>query len=142
MAEDATFQKVTRSNQRLYGPRKLLLCGFEAEAQPKFMKLLELLEIPDLPTVWATEDQAGLRLADLLELPDRTGWGISSKLTRTIVMSGVTQNELHLLMSGCKQAGMKQALWATLTPVTEGWALERLITELIAEREAMEKRKR
>ena len=142
MTDGATFQKVSRSNQRLYGPRKLLLCGFEADAQPIFMKLLALLKITDLPTVWATEDQVELRLAELLELPDKSGWGISSKLTRAIVMSGVTQNELHLLMSGSKQAGMKQTLWATLTPVTETWALGRLIKELITERETMEKGKR
>jgi len=33
MTEKSTFEKVTRSERLLYGPRKLLLCGFAAEGQ-------------------------------------------------------------------------------------------------------------
>jgi len=30
---DGEFQKVSRTDKPLYGPRKLLLCGFAADAQ-------------------------------------------------------------------------------------------------------------
>jgi hypothetical protein len=36
---DGTFEKVQHSDNRMYGPPKLLICGFPAPAQPKFMKL-------------------------------------------------------------------------------------------------------
>ena len=56
-------------------------------------------------------------------------------------MCGLTQNELHLLMSGSRQAGMKPPLWATLTPTSENWAMQDLLKELAAEHEAMQQKK-
>jgi hypothetical protein len=38
---DAKFEKVSRSDKTLYGPRKLLLCGFADAAQPKFLTVLQ-----------------------------------------------------------------------------------------------------
>ena len=139
MTDDASFEKISQNDHKIYGPRKLLLCGFAPEAQPKLIKLLEILKISDLPLVWATDDQAGSRLDELLELADGAGWGKPSSLPRAVIMSGITTNELHTIMNGCRQAGMKQALWATLTPTSESWALEQLLTELAAERKAMKK---
>jgi hypothetical protein len=139
MSDDATFEKISQNDQKIHGPRKLLLCGFASEAQPKFIKLLGILNISDLPLVWVTENQAGSRLDELLELADGAGWGKTSSLPRAVIMSGITTNELHTIMSGCRQAGMKQALWATLTPTSESWPLEQLLAELAAEREAMKK---
>ena len=56
-------------------------------------------------------------------------------------MSGLTQNELHLLMSGSRKSGMKPPLWATLTPTSETWTVINLLQELTAEHQAMQKRK-
>jgi len=53
-------------------------------------------------------------------------------------MCGLTQNELHLLMSGSRQAGMKPPLWATLTPSSETWTVQDLLKELVAEHQAMQ----
>jgi len=138
---DGEFQKVSRSEKPLYGPRKLLLCGFAAEAQSKFMALLNMIDLAELPLVWVTEDQAGLDVGELVKLDNGTGAGVSSQLPKAIIMSGITQNELHLLMSGCRQAGMQQALWATLTPISENWPLKNLLRELAAEHGAMQARK-
>jgi hypothetical protein len=45
-------------------------------------------------------------------------------------------------MGGCRQAQMKPALWATLTPTSETWALQDLLKELSAERRAMQDQKK
>jgi hypothetical protein len=134
---DAGFQKVTQSDNLLYGPRKLLLCGFPAGAQPKFIRLLKMIGLSEMPMVWVTEDQADNRLADLVQLEDGSGAGASSELPRAIIMSGISQMELHLLMSGCRKSGMRQPLWATLTPTSETWSIQNLLKELAAEHEAM-----
>jgi len=138
---DAEFQKVTQSDNLLYGPRKLLLCGFPAGAQSKFVRLLKMIGLSEMPMVWITEDQADIRLADLVQLEDGTGAGASSDLPRAIIMSGISQMELHLLMSGCRKSGMRQPLWATLTPTSETWSIQNLLKELAAEHEAMKKRR-
>ena len=139
---DATFEKVSPSEKPLYGTRKLLLCGFSESVQPNFAKLLELIELSDIPKVWVADDQAGIRVGELIALADGSGFGQPSSLPRAIIMAGITQNEMHQLMSGCRQAEMKPPLWATLTPVSETWILEDLLKELAAERAAMEKQKR
>ena len=138
---DAEFQKVTQSDETIYGPRKLLLCGFAVEVQPKFDKLLEMIGIRNLPLVWVTDDQIDIHVAELVKLENGSGRGKTSKLPRAIIMSGITQKELHTLMAGCRQSGMKQPLWATLTPTSETWPIKDLLKELAAEHRAMQQRK-
>jgi len=138
---DAGFEKVSPSDERMFGPRKLLICGFSFEVQANFVKLLEIVGLSDMPKIWVTEAQADSLISDVLALEDNTGWGESSGLPRAIIMCGLTQKELHLLMSGSRQAGMQPPLWATLTPTSETWAVQDLLKELAAEHEAMQQKK-
>jgi hypothetical protein len=138
---DDGFQKVDQSDSLLYGPRKLLLCGFPAHAQSKFMTLLKMIGLSEMPVVWVTDDQADTHVAELVQLEDGAGTGSSSDLPRAIVMSGISQMELHLLMSGCRKSGMQQPLWATLTPTSETWPIRDLLKELAAEHAAMKNRR-
>ena len=77
----------------------------------------------------------------MLALANDTGFGVTSELPRAIIMCGLTQNELHRLMSGSREAGMKPPLWATLTPTSETWTVQDLLKELLAEHAAMQQRK-
>jgi len=138
---DDGFQKVDQSDNVLYGPRKLLLCGFTADVQPKVITLLDMIGLKAIPLVWVTEDQADIQVGDLAQLENGTGSGASSGLPRAIIMSGISQNELHTLMAGCRKSGMQQPLWATLTPTSETWPIQNLLKELAAEHEAMKKRR-
>ena len=139
---DAKFERISHTGKPLYGPRKLLLCGFSQNVQPKFLKLLELIDLSDVPKVWVTEDQADKEICELMELEDGTGWDVSSELPRAIIMAGITQKELHRLMSVCRQSTMKPALWAALTPTSETWTIQNLLIELAAEHREMHKRKK
>ena len=136
---DATFEKVTTSEKPLYGPRKLLLCGFSSAAQSKFETVLDMVGLRETPKIWVPDDQGDMALSALLLLPDKSGASVSSNLPRAIVVAGISQNELIRLMTVCKKAGMMNALWATLTPVSENWTIRQLLAELAAERKAMTK---
>ncbi len=138
---EAGFEKVSASDEPMYGPRKLLICGFSSEIQPHVAKLLEIIKLSDIPRIWVTEEHAGTPIAEVLALEDNTGWEASSALPRAIIMCGLTQNELHLLMSGSRQAGMQPPLWATLTPTSETWTVQDLLKELTAEHQAMQQKK-
>ena len=135
------FEKVSASDEPMYGPRRLLICGFSAEIQPHLVKLLEILKLSDIPRIWGTGEHAGSPISEVLALEDNTGSGVSSELPRAIIMCGLTQNELHLLMSGSREAGMRPPLWATLTPTSETWTVQDLLKELLAEHQAMQQRK-
>lgn len=131
------FQKVGRSQRCLYGPRKVLLCGFGPGAQPKFKTLLQMLGMADLPLVWAGDADGDVRVGALVHRDADSGEGCDSNLPRAVIMAGIAEQELHRLMAGCRRAGMRQALWATLTPTSEQWPLLQLLKELSAEREAL-----
>lgn len=135
------FEKIGNSGKCLYGKRKLLLCGFTANAQSKFKTLLGMIGIERLPLVWAASQDLEAPVGELFEKPDGSGENRDSSLVRTIIVSGLEEQELHLLMSGCKQAGMKQSLWAVLTPTSEQWPLAALLDELTEERAAISKNK-
>lgn len=137
----AKFEKITRSDSILYGLRKLLLCGFSISRQSELIQLVQKAGVTDLPLVWVLSDQADTRLADLLHEPDNSGLGVDSTLPRAIIVSGITENELHRLMDTYRQSGMGKALWASLTPTSETWSMKALLMELNAERESMPQKK-
>ena len=136
---DATFEKITFSDKPLYGPQKLIVCGFSADVQPKFEAVLAMAGLQQVPLVWALDSQADTRLSELAALPNSAGRGESSTLPRAIIVAGISERQLQTLMAVCRQTGMKQALWATLTPNSETWLLKDLLKELAAERNALKK---
>mgnify|MGYP001813183916 CR=1 FL=1 len=136
---DATFDKITLSDKPLYGPEKLIICGFSADVQPKFEMVLKMAGLEQIPLIWAIESQSNTRLSDLVALPSGSGKGIASTLPRAIIVAGISERQLQTLMAVCRETGMKQALWATLTPTSEAWLLKDLLAELRAERKALQK---
>jgi len=137
--EKTGFEKVTVSEKKLYGPRRLLLCGFDVEAQRKFATVIEAAGLADVPRVWVSDAQAGERLSDLFEQPDGSGAGAPSTLARAIIVGGITEAQLIGFMKICKQTGMRPPLWAVLTPVSEKWPIAELIKELEREREKLKR---
>ena len=94
-----------------------------------------------VPSVWVSRDRSDLLLSELFKLSDGTGEGASSNLARAIIVGGITEKELIRLMTVCRKTGMKPPLWATLTPVSEKWTLQALLSELSAERRALRKKR-
>jgi hypothetical protein len=139
MNDTSAFSRVTRTSQALYGPRKLLICGFTPEGQTLLDDVVATSTIRDLPLAYAATSDLEISLADILSRPAHTGRGEASRMPAAIIMAGITENELHLLMSSYRNAGLPNPLWATLTPTSEAWTLRQLLTELSAEREALEK---
>ncbi|MFO8083904.1 MAG: DUF3783 domain-containing protein [Desulfobacterales bacterium] len=140
MEKKTTFTKVARSENRLYGPRKLLVCGFPRAEQSEFLNIVKLSEIEELPTVWAESAQADETLKTLFAMEDMTGFANESKFLRAVIMGGITQKELHQLMGKYRSNGMAPSLWAVLTPTSENWTLRMLLEELDAERCKMRKK--
>jgi Domain of unknown function (DUF3783) len=135
---DGGFEKLGCSDRCLYGPRKLLLCGFATEVQPKLKALLAALDLADVPLIWAQSADGEQLVASVLEKPDGSGEGQPSPFPRAIIVAGLEEAELLRLMDGCRRSRMQPPLWATLTPTSEKWPLARLLNELNAERQAFE----
>jgi hypothetical protein len=139
MSEE-TFSRVDRTGKKLYGPRKLLVCGYSAEDQAAVLAIVKALGIDGLPIVFATAHHLDMPVGAVLGLPENTGKNENSELRRAVIMSGLTEKELHLVMGSYRSLELPAQLWATVTPVSENWPLKDLLEELAAEREAMMRR--
>jgi hypothetical protein len=138
---EAKFEKITHSATRLYGPPKLLVCGFPESAQSKFASLIATAGLAEVPRLWATRHHLTEVLSELMNLPDGTGLGASSDLPRAVIVSGIQEKQLHALMALCRKTGMQPDLWAVLTPISEKWTLQALLSELQAEKRAFQRKR-
>lgn len=139
MNDKATFSRISRTSQPLYGPRKLLICGFTPEGQTALDKVLTAA-VSDLPLLFAGSADLDETLEDLFCRPDLARRAEGSRMPAAIIMAGITENELHQLITSYRTAGLPAPMWATLTPTSEKWTLRQLLKELSAERQALEKR--
>ena len=137
MSDDATFEPIQQdSEQRMFGPRAVLLCGFDAQEQERLAEIVS--RFPSLPLSVVRAEDEQKNVGALLERPDRTGFGEKTTLPRLVLMSGLTQQELHRFMGAYRETGLTRPMWAALTPTSATWTLAALLEELDAERKAME----
>lgn len=133
---DGDFEAVGTSDERMFGPRKIIVCGFSVDDQKAFREMAAAVGMADMPMVFAGVDKAAAALGDIVEMPEGTGYGQVSELERAVILSGLTEKELHAIMAGYRGLGLPGSLWATLTENSVGWPLSELLKELAAEREA------
>ena len=129
-----SFKVVGESKKRMYGPRGLLICGFSAEERVAVMDLLAKKTFGQMPVIFSTDLDKQSLVKDLLAKSPCSGADQPCFLERAIIMSGVTEQELHYIMAEYKKAGLPKPLWATLTPTSENWTIEALVAELASER--------
>jgi hypothetical protein len=135
-----TFEKLGKSGRILYGPRGMLVGGFNPEDQKVILGFLERIQLKNLPVIFVSEVDKETLIKDLISRPDRSGWAIHSNLDRIIILSGISESEFHQTLSTYRTLRLPRPLWATLTPTSESWHLSALIEELRKERSAMEKK--
>jgi len=136
---NGTFEKVGTSDERMYGPKGIIVCGYPPQEHEPLANALEKLGFGDRPIIFVTNNTAPQTLKEVLSFENRSGIGQSSDMARAIIMSGFTQQEVHRLMNAYRQAGLPRQLWATLTPASESWSVSHLLEELAAEDEALKK---
>lgn len=134
---DGEFQKIQDSDERMYGPKGILVCGYAPPEHRFFAMFMEKAGFTDRPVIFPTNQDAGRTLRELLGLTTGSGMGEPADFPRAVIMSGFTQNEVHRIMSAYRQAGLPAQLWATLTPVSENWLLADLLNELVKENEIL-----
>ena len=135
---DGTFERVTDSDKALYGPPKVVFCGFPAKAHPALNALMEMADLGAVPVIYAGTAHGTETLGGLFELPGGSGEGIDSDLPRAVIVGGISEKALQQLMGAARASRMQPPLWAVLTPVSESWTLVDLLRELAAEREALQ----
>lgn len=135
-----SFQKVGDSEQRLYGPRKILLCGYSQEDRLRFQAMLRDSGLSDIELLVAGDTALKQTVRALFEQPVSRASQKGPALPRAAIMGGITEKELHTILNAYRQTGLPGQFWATLTPTSENWRLGELLSELQKENEALRKR--
>ncbi len=134
----AEFKPVGQSASRLFGPRKLLVCGYTPEKQNMLRAVLDVVpQANDLPLIFATQDDMDSTLETLFADSHAAGHGEPAPGPAVIIMAGITEQELHRIMAEHKKTSLAPPIWATLTPTSATWKLSDLLRELGREKEAM-----
>jgi hypothetical protein len=136
---EGKFEKIQESDERMYGAKGILVCGYPPAEHRFFALFMEKAGFSDRPIIFPTTADAGKTLKELLGLNTGSGLGELTDLPRAVIMSGFTQNEVHRIMVAYRQAGLPAQLWATLTPVSENWSLADLLKELVKENKFLNK---
>lgn len=134
---EGMFERISDSDKGLYGPRKVLFCGFPAKAQPAVAALMKMAGLGDVPALFVGAEHAGETVGALFQMTGGAPEAQDSDLPRAIIVGGITEKELQQLMGGARASRMQPPLWAVLTPVSETWTLKALLGELAAERAAL-----
>jgi len=118
----------------MYGPRGILVCGFSSNERKTILKIFTNKKFKHLPVVFTDSEDRLELMKDMITRAHQTGMGHECGLEHAIIMSGLTEKELHRTMKAYKEVKLPKPLWATLTPTSESWTVEALISELNSER--------
>lgn len=134
------LQPVKATDKVLYGPRRVLVCGYAQADQLALLAMMARFGFADVPAVFAAAAEADRTLDEILALPPGHGQGADSDLPRAVILAGIKEKELHAFMAAWKHLGLPAQFWACLTPTSETWTLTALLAELDRERQALAQR--
>ncbi len=140
-----SLKVVGESKKRMYGPRGILVCGFSSEERKSILKMLSDKKFKNLPVVYTANNDRTELMKDIITRAHKTGLEDECRpenecrFDRAIIMSGLTEKEFHRTMKTYKKLKLAKPLWASLTPTSENWTVEKLISELNSEKLHLEK---
>lgn len=140
MEQNGEFNRIDKSEKRMYGPRGLLVCGYPEAERDLFLDFIDKINMTDIPVIFAVNEDVEKNLGGLFNHEHRAGIAGPSELPRAVIMSGLSQNELHNLMGAYREAGFVRQIRASLTLTSESWTLKELLVQLLAEARAMQKK--
>ncbi len=139
MGKKGEFQRIDKSDQLMYGPRGILVCGYSLNERDGILELAGNI-LGNIPVIFGVNSDVESVLGDLFGNEHKKGLNQPSDLPRAIIMSGLSNKELHALMGAYRDSGMPAQIWASLTPTSKTWTLKALLVELLAEARAMRKK--
>ena len=123
----------------MFGATALIVSGYSDVDRKALSALMQAHSLDTIPTVFIDLDRAHLSLETLARERDISPAPSAPALRRAIVMSGLSEQELHALMNAYRESGMPRQLWASVTPVSRHWSLCALLDELSKEKEELRK---
>lgn len=137
------FSKISSSGEKLFGPRGMIAYGFSMPDQKAIMNHINSLDLPDIPTSFAGDESLAENLLTLLQAKQtKISQQRHASLGKVIILSGLTEEEVHLLLNTWPKTSLPSPLWAVLTPTSQHWTLCSLIKALEGEARVMAQKQR
>ncbi len=138
-SSETTFRPIGESDRKMHGTPAVLVSGFPADEQKRLRWMMDAAGLLTVPAIYITADSLPATLATLASMPPESNAGETAELPRALVLSGLTERQLHAIMDSYRESGLPRPLWASVTPTSESWTIKYLLVELLREREAMRK---
>ncbi|KAK9913174.1 hypothetical protein M0R45_036998 [Rubus argutus] len=138
LIEDSKFVPLNAENM-IFGPPALLLLGFEVEEAATVQQFLKQIGGDFLKVIYCTEDMITRSLWEAMNTsqPNLEAVKIAKPLPRICFLSGLSGEEMMMLIDDFPETGLKQAVFAALVPNSADKLIEELIDEIMADHELL-----
>lgn len=133
------FKKVGASEERMYGPCKIVVCGYSPGQHDPLLAFFRAKGFEQFHVVFVPGREEGNLVKDFISRPHLYGYQEDPGTRKAIVISGFTEKELHALLAAFREEGIPRPLLAALTPTSETWPVRVLLRELSREAEEMKR---
>ncbi|RZC70526.1 hypothetical protein C5167_034027 [Papaver somniferum] len=122
-----------------YGPPALLLLGFAAEETGLIQQFLKAIGGEFLKVVHCTEDMITRSLWEAIntEQPNLEEVQIAKSVPRVCFLSGLTGEEMMMLIEEFPEIGLEPVVFAALVPNSADKLLQEVVEEVIGDHEMM-----
>ncbi|XP_004308763.1 PREDICTED: uncharacterized protein LOC101312783 [Fragaria vesca subsp. vesca] len=126
----------------IFGPPALLLLGFELEEAATVQDFLKQIGGDFLKIIYCTEDMITGSLWDAMNTiqPNLEEVKIAKPLPRICFLSGLSGEEMMMLIDDFPETGLEPAVFAALVPNSAEKPIEELIDEIMADHEMITKK--
>ncbi|GER51252.1 septation ring formation regulator EzrA [Striga asiatica] len=138
LTEDSKFVPLNSEDQS-YGPPALLLLGFQLEEAAKIQQFLKELDGEFLEVIFCTEDMINRSLWEAVNTKQSNvdASKVAKSLPRICFLSGLTGEEMMMLIDAFPESGLQPAVFAALVPNSADKHLAELIEEIMGDHEML-----
>ncbi|HPM75725.1 MAG TPA: DUF3783 domain-containing protein [bacterium] len=134
---DATFRQLDNGEQRGPGPRIILIGGFQADEVMLLKEFVDRTFPERIRLRLCTAQMLDKTLGDALSQPVDDNPAPPDKLPRFLLLSGMSNREIHALINRFGSTGLPRPLFAATTSANLHFLLRQLLLELLQEHKAM-----
>ena len=133
---DDDFEALSEDEQAGLGPAAVLLAGFEAAEETPISQLLSGAGAPEHALIRCRVSMLDQTLHDALAEPAPGELARADQLPRVLILSGLSNRQLHAVIDGFADTGLRRPVWASATENSLQMTLKALLTHLLAEQQA------
>ncbi|MBN2672791.1 MAG: DUF3783 domain-containing protein [Deltaproteobacteria bacterium] len=133
---DEYYEKLAASERRYPGPNVFFVSGYTQAEADTLQEFLHLLGYENVPVKACTLDQLDTRLNTVLTEETETAPVGEGKLPHAMIFSGMTANDVQLVMRRFSECSLPRPIFATTTPTNLDFTVKELLKHLLAEARA------